>query len=229
MPLNDRPAIQVIMVPAGAEYKAVKRALSRIKQAPELVAIPAGPQAAKKFVAGWAKQHSTEGGLLLIGLGGSLSADYGVGEGVLMKQIWSGFEENESTVVECDHGLTAQIAARIGVAIGVGVSCDRIITTAKEKRELGDRYSANIVDMESFSVIQTLPTYKVAILRVISDDCQHDLPNIADAIGPDGSLRPILLTIRFISQPFAAIRFVKSGLKGLKALEALTLEIFRET
>ncbi len=228
MPLNDWPAIQVIMVPAGAEHKAVKRALSRVKESPQLVAIPAGPQAVRRFAVGWAAHHSIKGGVLLIGLGGSLSADYGVGKGVLIQRIWNGFEENEKTAVECDDGLTAQIAARMRVATGVGVSCDRIITTAKEKRELGDRYSANVVDMESFSLIQALPAYKVAILRVISDDSHHDLPNIADAVGPDGSLKPILLTIGFLRQPIAALRFIKSSLKGLKALEALTLEIFRE-
>ncbi len=233
MPLNDRPAIQVaievIMVPAGAEYKAVKRALRGVNNAPQLVTIPAGPQAAKRFVAAWGAKHSTQGGVLLVGLGGSLSSNYGVGKGVLVKQIWNGFEQSEKTAVECDNRLTAQIAARIGVATGVGVSCDRIITTAKEKRELGDRYSASTVDMESFSLIQVLPVHKVAILRVISDDCHHDLPNIADAIGPDGSLKPILLTIGFLSQPAAALRFIKSALKGLKALEALTREIFNET
>lgn len=229
MPLNNRPAIQVIMVPAGAEYKAVKRSLKNIKKAPELVAIPAGPQAARRFIVSWAEQHSTKVSLLLIGLGGSLSANYGVGEGVLVKRVWNGFEENERTAVECDGRLTAQIAARIGVATGVGMSCDRIITTAKEKRELGDRYSADIVDMESFSLLQALPDCEVAILRVISDDCRHNLPNIADAIGPDGSLKPILLTIGFVSQPVAALRFIKSALKGLEALEALTLKIFRET
>lgn len=229
MPLNDRPDIEVIMVPAGAEYKAVKRALRGVNNAPQLVTIPAGPQAARRFVAGWQAKHSAKGGVLLVGLGGSLSPDYGVGEGVLVKQIWNGFEQNEKTAAECDSRLTAQIAARIGVATGIGVSCDRIIITAKEKRELGDHYSATTVDMEGFSLIQALPAHKVAILRVISDDCHHDLPNIADAIGPDGSLKPILLTMRFLSQPAAALRFIKSALKGLKALEALTREIFKET
>ena len=229
MPLNDRPAIQVIMVPAGAEHKAVKRALRGVNNPPQMVVIPAGPQAARRFVAGWEAKRSTSGGVLLIGLGGSLSPNYGVGEGVLVKQIWNGFEENEKTAVECDSRLTAQIAARIGVETGIGVSCDRIITTAKEKRELGDRYSADTVDMESFSLIQALPACKVAVLRVISDDCHHDLPNIANAIGPDGSLKPILLTMGFLSQPAAALKFIKSALKGLKALEALTLKIFKET
>ena len=228
MPLDNRLAVRVIMTPAGAEYKAVKRALREIKKAPELVAIPAGPQAAKKFVALWAKQHSTESSVLLIGLGGSLSPSCGVGKGLLIKQVWNGFEENEKVAVNCDYGLTAWIAARIGAVSVVGVSCDRIITNAKEKRELGDRYSANVVDMESFSLIQALPAYKVAILRVISDDCHHDLPNIAEAVSPDGSLKPILLTISFLRQPVAALRFIQSSLKGLKALEALTVEIFKE-
>ena len=126
----------------------------------------------------------------------------------------------------CDRALTAQLAERLGIATGIGVTCDRVITTAAEKKRLGDRYSASVVDMEGAVLLKALPDRAIAILRVISDDCREDLPDIAGAIAADGSLRPMTLALSFAKRPLLAIRFIKGSLKGLKALENMAFALF---
>jgi len=39
------------------------------------------------------------------------------------------------------------------------------------------------------------------MLRVISDDCEHDLPDLTSALSPDGSLQPLPLAIGLLRQP----------------------------
>ncbi|MGB7088236.1 MAG: phosphorylase [Phormidesmis sp.] len=216
--------IQIVLAPAGAEYKAVKRALKRVKAAPQLVAIPAGPQGVKQFLEAQKEQLSGKR-ILLMGLGGSLSPKYAVGDGVAIAHIWNGFGIEEK--FECDRTLTTQISQQLGIAIGDGVTCDRVITTAVEKKRLGDRYSADVVDMEGAVLVSELPEAAVAILRVVSDDCGGDLPDISGAIAEDGSLQPIQIALSFIKNPLSAIRFIRGSLEGLKALEDLTFNLFQ--
>jgi hypothetical protein len=45
--------IGVILVPAGAEYQAVSRAMKSIKDGPPVVPILAGPQGATRFLQTW--------------------------------------------------------------------------------------------------------------------------------------------------------------------------------
>lgn len=214
--------IQTVLVPAGAEYKAVKRGLNQVKNSPSLIAIPAGPVGLKKFLAA---QNSLNGGLLLMGLGGSLSPEYSVGRTIALTQVWNGFETGQ-LALDCDPKLTKQIATRLELETGTGVTCDRVITSAQEKRLLGDRYKAAVVDMEAAVLLKQFPDKSIAVLRVISDDAQHDLPDISEAISPDGSLRPQVLALRFLSNPVAAARLIRDSLIGLKALETLTKRLF---
>ncbi|MBW4484843.1 MAG: hypothetical protein KME14_20090 [Tildeniella torsiva UHER 1998/13D] len=211
---------QVILVPAGAEYQAVMRGLRAVSHAPPVVAVPAGPAAFRAFLESWAdRSRFANRGILLMGLGGSLSPGHSVGDGLLLEQVWDAAGKDGSKGYSCDRTLTQALAQRLKIPIETGVTCDRVITTVTEKRRLGDRYQAAVVDMESAVLLAAMPQAKVAILRVISDDCSEDLPDIAAAIGPDGSLRPVVLTLSFLKNPMAAATFIRGSLRGLKALE----------
>ena len=226
---NMSALIQGILVPAGAEYRAVKRGLKRIRGSrPQVVVIPAGPQALQGFLAVWEGRHQLQSsGMLLMGLGGSLSPDYDVGDGVLLETVWYVGGTSEAKAYGCNPSLTTQISEQLGIAMGNGVTCDRIITTAAEKRQLRDRYCADVVDMESAALLQALPRGHVAVLRIISDGCHHDLPDISTAIASDGSLQPLPLILGFLRQPLSALRFVWGSLQALKALENQTVELFK--
>lgn len=216
-----------VLVPAGAEYKAVKKGLGRVKHSPSLIEVPAG-QAVGEFVASLASSNKLETNVLLMGLGGGLSAECEVGRSLLLKQVWNAANDstNGSEVLDCDAQLTAQVSEQLRVGVGVGVMCDRVVTSVQEKKDLGDRYQAQVVDMESFALLQALPQHNVAILRVISDSCDYDLPDISQAIRPDGSLNGGAMAISFAQRPIAAFRFINASLKGLSELETLTKKLF---
>ncbi|MEA5447841.1 phosphorylase [Leptolyngbya sp. CCNP1308] len=212
--------IQVILVPAGAEYQAVMRGLKAVPHAPPVVAVPAGPMAFRAFLKTWKdRSRFANQEILLMGLGGSLSPRHSAGDAILLEQVWDAAGGGSLQDYFCDRALTDSLAQRLKVPIGTGVTCDRIITTVTEKWQLGDRYQADVVDMESAVLLAVMPEAKVTILRVISDDCGHDLPDIAGAIGPDGNLQPVVLALSFLKNPLAAATFIRGSLRGLKALE----------
>ena len=221
--------IQAVLVPAGAECQAVQRAMKQVETGPQIVPIPAGPAAMQRFLdTEEGRPWQQSGTILLMGLGGSLSPDYAVGDGVLIDTVWSRFETKKPEASSCDSALTQWLAQRLpGISVVTGVTCNRVITTVEEKRHLGDRYGASIVDMESAVLLQAMPHTQIAILRVISDDCHHDLPNITGAIGPNGAIRPISLALCFLQRPRAAVRLIRSSLQGLKILEHLTFTLFQ--
>jgi len=110
-----------------------------------------------------------------------------------------------------------------------GVSCDRIINTATEKRQLAQTHQADVVDMEGFSLLSVLKAtpISISIIRVISDDVHHDLPDLNAAISPDGKLQSLPLAIGMMRQPLSALRLIQGSLKGLKQLENVTAQIFK--
>lgn len=217
--------VQAILVPAGAEYQAVVRGLKAVRQAPQVIPVPAGPAAFRVFLESWAdRSRLQDQGILLIGLGGSLSPQHRVGDGLLLEQVWdAGGDCSQS--YPCDRILIQSLAQRLGVPVGTGVTCDRVITTVTEKRELGDRYQAAVVDMESAVLLEIMPQAKIAILRIISDDCSHNLPDIGGAIGPEGNLRPGVLALSFLKKPRAAAIFIRGSLQGLKTLEQIVSKL----
>ncbi|MEM1280587.1 MAG: hypothetical protein AAGG53_11355 [Cyanobacteria bacterium P01_H01_bin.152] len=219
--MNDRNAsdIHIVLVPTGAESQAVKQGLSSAQNGPEIIEIPAGPQAFKGFLRDWYEpQLWLHRNLLLVGLGGSLSTELTVGDGVLVERF---VEDNSGQLYECDRAFTQQLSQQLGLPIRTGVTCDRVITTVAEKRQLGDRYTADVVDMESAVLLKAMPAARIAVLRVISDDCDHDLPAIGNAIRPDGTLNPLRLATGFLKNPVAALKFVRGSLEGLKQLRQL--------
>jgi hypothetical protein len=221
------PKIEVILVPTGAEYQAVQRGMRLVQHPPRVVPIPAGPIALQAFLARWAGPAlSATGGILLMGLGGSLSPRLGVGDRVLVEALWDGRSVDLDRIYPCHGPMTQGLGQRLpDVTLAHGVTCDRVITTLAEKRQLGDRYGADVVDMEGVTLLQGLPNCPIAILRVISDDCHHELPDISAAIGPEGSLKPMVLTGRFLQRPLAALRLIRGSLQSLKALEHLAVSL----
>ena len=217
--------IQTILVPAGAEYRAIRRGL---KQTPfpllQVQAIPVGPGAATRFL----QVHPPEpGGVLLMGLGGGLVPAYSVGDTVLIEAaIANDFQGNLQTF-DSDRYLNRWLQQRLQpLPLVKGFTSDRIITRAAEKQQLARDTGAEVVDMEAVAVLQVLAPQPVAILRVISDDCHHDLPDLSQAVAADGSLRSLPLALSFLSHPLAASRLIRGSLKGLKALEAIAQTLF---
>ncbi|WP_374939443.1 phosphorylase [Tolypothrix sp. FACHB-123] len=228
-PLLQMTNPQLILVAQGAEYQAVCRGLSHITdRKPTVIPIPMGIKPLNTYLHKLQDDkvflNHPQPKVLLMGLCGSLSPSYPIGKIVLYENcVYQG------KVQECDRSFTAELHSQLHSQINLvkGLTSDRVVCSAAEKRQLGETLGADVVDMEGFAALEFFHSLgvSVAMLRVVSDDCHHDIPDLTSAISPDGSLRPLPLAMTFIKQPIAASRLIRGSLQGLKVLEDVSKNI----
>lgn len=228
--------VDTILVAQGPEYKSVCKGLNRVAvPTPPVFPIPMGSSALTKYLEQWLhaghfSEHS-QPQVLLMGLCGSLSPKYRVGEAVLYRSCVSPVVEENQKVTElfCKLELTDILQNKLQdrVLTGIGLTSDRLIYSAREKLQLGQAYNADVVDMEGYAALQVLSQLgiSVAMLRVISDDARHNIPNLTNAFY-DGSLQAFPLAMGLLRQPIAATRLVSGSLRGLRVLQDLTTYLF---
>ena len=217
--------INTILVPQGAEYKAVCRGLSGITDSiPTVVPIPVGMKPLLKYLQ-QGQFLAPKSRVLIMGICGSLSDRYTVGD-IVLYQDCVYLEKRQ----ECDRTLTAQLQSAISekASLVKSLTSDRVIASAAEKRHLGEIFAADVVDMEGFTALEFFNAAGVAVamVRVVSDDCQYNIPDLTPAINSDGSLNAFPLAIAMLRQPLAANRLIRGSLRALKVLEQVTNRLF---
>lgn len=244
--MGESNLVTTILVPQGVEYQAVCRGLSRVQVSTELVLpIPVGPKPLTQYLetlqqTGYFLQETPS--FLLMGLCGSLTPAHSVGDIVLYQscvQRLDGETEELSassaagtlTVTKnCDRHLTAKIYELIPqkCTFVKGVASDRVVSSAAQKRHLAQLYEADVVDMEGFAALEFLSELGIAVamVRVVSDDCYYDIPDLTAAFSPDGVLQPLPLAMGLMRQPIAATRLIRGSLRGLKGLQEVTTLLF---
>ena len=238
--------ISAILVAQGAEYQAVCRGLSRVSTStPPVLPIPMGPLPLTQYLENlqntghFFHPHSR---ILLMGLCGSLTPSHKVGDVVLYKSCIKRWDEarDEKDLplipptlplpLNCDRYLTSQIHAKLAqkAAIVKALTSDRFVGAAASKRLLSQMYQADVIDMEGFAALEMLSQAEIAVamVRVIGDDCDRDIPDLSTAVSPNGSLQPLRLAIGMIRQPIAAKRLIQGSLQGLRALQEVTASLF---
>jgi hypothetical protein len=213
-------AIDLILVPRGAEYQAVCRGLEQAgAKVPEVLSIPLGRNPVINYLKGrnWQKKYSR---VLLMGVCGSLSPDYAVGNALLIRECSYGGE-----IRKCDRNLSDTLYHHFqgDIPLVRGVTSEFLICSAKEKAELGRKTTAQAIDMEGIAVLDAFP--QVAMLRVVSDEWDQVLPNLNCAISSTGSLQPLSLTLAFLRQPLAAMNLIRSSLQAIKKLELIAVQL----
>ena len=238
-----------IFVTQGAEYQAVYRGIKQIKSVsvPLVVPIPIGVNAVESYLQERDWQQKTQSNILIMGLCGSLSPQYQVGDIVLYQDgVFSlssslQHQKNNHEVATdsakdkrgiFDPQLTDHIYNRLQdkITLVTGLTSDRLIWSTREKLALGKQYQASVVDMEGLVLLKSLQkhNHRVAMLRVVSDNTKYNIPNLSRAIDATGKLQNIPMAIAMIEQPVAAMRFVKDALKGLAILQQITTELFSQ-
>lgn len=246
-------AVDVILVPQGAEYSAVVSGLKEKGHnaysqtgSPIVYPIPIGkPVLTFLQNSDQIKQAVLTGDrrreVLLLGLGGSLSQSYQIGDVIIARSV----VKEEPNTDRCSQpqalrsrinprfvhilydGLrhwTSQQSVPSQVGIASCVTCDRIIHLPEEKEKLGRRYEAELVDMEASYVLDFFRQHNVdvGVVRVISDDCGRRIPNLNAAITADGSLDFMAMTGQFVRQPIAALNLIQGSLAGLRCLKTVS-------
>lgn len=210
-------SIDVIFVPQGAEYQAVCKGLASSNSPPKVIAIPMGITPVTNYLKNYA---FTDKKVLLMGLTGSLSPAYQVGNVVIYQSCAYIANNAQLLTKNCDTELNQLLQQNLNTKLVKGLTSDRLIYDAKEKQKLAQIYDVNVVDMEGIAILNKFNS--VAILRVISDNYNDNLPNLNSAISEEGKLDELKMAIAFLKQPFAAIKLIKNSLKALKNLTKIT-------
>lgn len=233
--MNHEPLPQKILVPQGAEYKAVCRGLSHVKGSKrQVLPIPIGPKPLAEYLEQWQQSEDYRNEppfkILVMGLCGSLSPQLVVGDIVVYQGCVSESDASTARLRSCDEELTTFLHNKLEkqAPLVKALTCDRIIVSAQEKYHLGQLYDTQVVDMEGYAALETLAESGVAVamVRVVSDDSHHNLPNLTSALSPDGSLRPLPLAIGLMQQPLAATRLIRGAIHGLRVLQSVTTKLF---
>ena len=233
----------------GAEYQAVCRGIKQIKSVsvPQVVPIPIGVNAVESYLQARDWQQTTQSNILIMGLCGSLSPQYQVGDIVLYQdgffslssslqnqknnqEVARDYIQDKPSIFEPQLTDYIYNCLQDKVTKVTGLTSDRLIWSAQEKLALGKQYQASVVDMEGFVLLKFLQkhNHRVAMLRVVSDSTNYNIPNLSRAIDPTGKLQNIPMAIAMIRQPVAAMRLVKDALKGLAILQQITTELFSQ-
>lgn len=220
--------VDAILVPQGPEYRAVLRGIGATQAELAVLPISVGARSLSCYLE-WQRQRSvSQPKVLLVGLCGGLVPRLKPGDVVLYEGCLCA-SNSRLLWQECDRQLTALFSEKLDRASLVrGFTSEIVIWSSTQKRQLYQTYKAEVVDMEGFTALEVLQKAGVAVamVRVVSDSCLLDIPNLNPAISPSGSLQPIPLSICLLKQPVAASRLIQGSLKGLKALQQITTQLF---
>ena len=213
----------LILVPQGAEYRAVCRGIKGITPPPVVRSIPVGIEPVLRWLAAWQQEPdfwlAPPAAVLVMGLCGSLSVDLAIGATVLYREC----RDLQGQVWPCQSGWMPRTAYTVVTA----VTSDRLVATALAKQHLAATTTAAVVDMEGTAILRVLAPLGIAVtmVRVVSDDAQHDVPDVGAAIDAQGKLQPWPLAVGMLRQPIAALRLIRGSLQGLKTLQQIAAHI----
>lgn len=164
--------------------------------------------------------HGDIKGVISIGLGGGLSPLLKAGEAVIADRVIAGDRE-----WPCDEHWRVSLAARLtGAHQGPVAASETILENAEDKAALYAKTGALAVDMESAAAARFAQDRKLpfAVLRVISDDARHVLPQAAlVAMKPDGGIalgRVLGSLLRHPLQVPSLIRTARTSGKAFREL-----------
>lgn len=151
--------------------------------------------------------------VLIVGISGALSPKISFGETVLCTEV---ADENGQTV-RCNADLTARLGEHFAGSQttfhrGRGVTTNRVICGAAEKRRLHEQFGGLTVDMESHAILSAANEFgiRAGVVRVVSDDARHDLPEMNAAFDADFNVRYLKMIAALVSSPIDSARFLKN-------------------
>lgn len=232
---SEAPSVQIsrllILVPQGAEYQAVVGAIKNNPHSPVILAIPVGRLAVTRYLQDWWQNNPdfSPTGVILMGLGGSLSAEFGLGRAVVLESCLNYQNDQANQEQYSDRILTDWVQQKLGGNIGraQGLTSDRVITNATEKQALGKRFNCQVVEMEGWAVLSFFRELGIpaTIIRVISDEVGQSLPDLSKIYNNQGQLNAIALSLALGKQPIAGYKLIVGSLKSLKTLNKITKKL----
>ncbi|MBE9175444.1 hypothetical protein IQ225_09250 [Synechocystis salina LEGE 06155] len=228
-----------ILAPQGTEAQAIAKGLGKNDHI-HLQAMPVGVTAVQSFLENlaqtWVEKEKPQG-LLVMGVTGSLSADYGIGQAVWVEQCqyWGDRGHGQQPEYVGDRHLMEQINHWLGphwqIPLVKGITVSQVVCRGAEKQRLGQKSGAQVVDMENTAVLTFGARFQipVAILRVVSDTMAQDLPDLGGVFTDQGALQPLPLAKALLRRPLAASHLIQGSLRACGQLTAIARSLSRGT
>lgn len=208
----------LILVCHGAEFKAVNKGFNSRLIKPKIIGLPIGINSVNQQLKNIKNEKKS---VLLIGLSGSLSPQYKVGDVVIYESSSYVNNQQKIEIKYCDRALNNWLKNTLNAPIVKGITTDKLVNSSREKAQLNSW--GDVVDMESFAVISNFNC--VSVIRVISDNYDDNLPDLNKAISKEGTLDNFKMSMAFIQEPFKAISLIKNALFSLRKLEKVSQKI----
>jgi adenosylhomocysteine nucleosidase len=156
---------------------------------------------------------------IISGFAGALKSSAKLGEVVASERVQHHASGQSET---CDRGLLIHASENGATRIATLLTTDHVVNTAAEKNNLSA--CAQAVDMESFSILHIANKKNVpsAVVRVISDSFDRDMPADLDTIvDPHGQVK-IAGVVRYVAKhPLMVPALMRLGRDSKSAAEAL--------
>lgn len=202
----------LILVPQGAEFKAVMDGLGKSQSKPilQVLAIPAGP-AVKAFLEQESDRIQGVTQVIVLGLCGGLTNDAIVGQMGCYQRCF----DRSGNEYQCNY-----LDIGYEFANWNGVTIDNVVTKATDKQHLNAETNCDVVDMESIWILEFMQQRRigVSVVRVVSDAVLGDLPDLSQVFDLSGKLKPMELARAFVMRPRAALRLIRGSILGLRQL-----------
>jgi len=146
-----------------------------------------------KQAAEYILEHFSPSVVISLGFGGALTTDLKVGDLVLSSELFHHSYPDSRRSQKSHHELL-DTATRVmeantaRIIVGSGLTIDRLVSDPEEKATLGKTYNAQVVDMESYWIAETVAFQKVPFLgvRAISDTLDYCLPPFDSFLDAEG-------------------------------------------
>lgn len=228
----------MILVPQGAEHRAVCRGLQQAGLAsttmPTVIPIPMGGEPVQQFLAKRLLTDSASwagSSVLVMGLCGSLRPAHRVGDGVIYERAQT-LVNGEVKSWQCGAHLSERLQSRLPQPLPrvKAWTSKQFVHLAPAKRQLAQTYQVDVVDMEATAILEVLATTgsEITMLRVVSDDCDRNLPDLSTVLSSVGILLPGPLAMTMLRNPIRTFRLFRGSLIGLRALQQVTARLFTE-
>jgi nucleoside phosphorylase len=158
---------------------------------------------------------------IVIGLCGGVSASVRESELVLYTESHS---TQSSETLSPSKALTERLRAvleqkEISCKSVVGITTTRVATTREAKKQLSTT-GAHVVDMESYEIIRAANRVRVpvAVLRVVSDGLDRQMPDFNRAMKSNGQVDPRVAAVVCLRRPIVTAKLFAIGRKAMEQL-----------
>ncbi len=211
--------VGAVIVPRGPEFWAVKRGWS--VAGPTFISVSAG---AADVDESNALARGDGGSAVVLGLCGALDPSLRVGQPVVYTQIIDG-----TATLDLDPQLSETCALALQAPGARAAHVAEVVGSVGAKAALRRATGAGVIDMEAATIARILQSRAVrfAMVRVVSDAANRELPDLRDVYDRRGHLQALQLTLAFVRTPARSVRFIVDAIASLQQLRRTAEQLSR--